>query len=184
MVFGNVEKDIIRILSAEVERKFGIKCKYGKRFDVPREAYSKFRKQYLGDYILEFASRLNGSGKVLAVTDADLYTRGVNFIFGLAKINGNSCVVSIHRLREEFYGRKSDYNLLLERTIKESFHELGHVFGLKHCSDFNCVMKFSKDICEVDMKSMNFCENHEKILFKNIKKYSATYIMHRENFVL
>ncbi len=173
MVFGNVEKDIVRILSGEIKRKFGIKCKYGKRFDVPIEAYSKFRKQYLGDYLLELASRLNGYGKALAVTDVDLYTKGVNFIFGLAKINGNSCVLSIHRLREEFYGRKSDYDLLIERTIKEAFHELGHVFGLKHCSDFGCVMKFSRDVCEVDMKSRDFCSSHEKILFKNIRRYFA-----------
>ncbi len=172
MVFGDVEKNIVKILSGEIKRKFGIKCKYGRRYDVPPEAYSKIRGQYLGDFLLEYASRLNGRGKVLALTDVDLYTRGVNFIFGLAKMNGNSCIVSLHRLREEFYGRRSDYDLLLERTIKEAFHELGHVFGLRHCPDFSCVMRFSKNICEVDMKSMDFCENHEKRLFNSIKIYS------------
>ena len=38
-------------------------------------------------------------------------------------------VVSLHRLRSEFYGEEADANLLFQRTLKEAVHEFGHALG-------------------------------------------------------
>lgn len=69
----------------------------------------------------------------MGITKVDLYEKGMNFVFGVASEKLRSAVVSIHRLRPEFYGRPSNDELLIERTVKEVMHELGHVFGLSHC---------------------------------------------------
>jgi len=40
------------------------------------------------------------------------------------KVSGPAAVVSLHRLRQEFYGLAPDKELLCQRLLKESIHEL------------------------------------------------------------
>jgi archaemetzincin len=44
-----------------------------------------------------------------------------------------------------------------ERLGKECVHELGHVFGLLHCADPQCVMARSASIVHVDVKRAVLC---------------------------
>jgi archaemetzincin len=78
-------------------------------------------------------------------------------VFGEAECPGKTAVISVHRLKPEFYERKPDEDLLLERTTKEAVHELGHTFGLQHCPNPFCVMYFSNSIFETDRKQSLFC---------------------------
>jgi archaemetzincin len=41
--------------------------------------------------------------------------------------------------------------------VKEAVHELGHMFGLDHCSDLRCVMHFSNSLADTDRKGRDFC---------------------------
>jgi len=43
------------------------------------------------------------------------------------------------------------------RAVKEAVHELGHTFGLDHCSDPRCVMHFSNMLADTDRKGREFC---------------------------
>ena len=72
---------------------------------------------------------------ILGVTDVDLAIPMLSFLFGQAQLDGRVAVVSLCRLHQEFYGLPADRGLLRERTVKEVLHELGHTFGLAHCSD-------------------------------------------------
>jgi archaemetzincin len=137
-------------------------CLLGASLRVPSTAYNDLRKQYDANIILGRLSReAIGGNKVLALTKLDLYTSScnLNFIFVQAQCPGRVALVSLHRLNPVFYGQSFDYKLLLERTIKESVHELGHTFGLSHCSNPKCVMSFSNSIVDVDNKRPVFCEN-------------------------
>jgi archaemetzincin len=66
-------------------------------------------------------------------------------------------VVSLHRLANEFYGLPRDDALLRHRLEKEIVHELGHMFGLYHCHQFECVMRSSTYVEEIDLKREEFC---------------------------
>jgi archaemetzincin len=66
--------------------------------------------------------------------------------------------MSTYRLRQQFYGLPADPRLLFARAEKEATHELGHAYGLKHCRSFDCVMRFSNSVEEVDLKACNFCQ--------------------------
>ena len=45
------------------------------------------------------------------------------------------------------------------RILKEILHEVGHlILGPDHCLNNSCVMRFSKDIKEIDDKSNELCE--------------------------
>jgi archaemetzincin len=81
----------------------------------------------------------------------------LTFVFGEAQLEGRCALVSLHRLREEFYGLPGSDALLRERLLKESVHELGHTFGLRHCDDWTCVMASTHAVERLDVKSVEFC---------------------------
>lgn len=136
-------------------------------------AYHPVRGQYLSSKILEEMVKIMPSDgvKVIGVTNVDLCTLVREFVFGTALFNGKVALVSLFRLRQEFYGLRPDEELLINRTIKEMNHELGHTFGLKHCRDYRCCMYFSNSIDEIDNKSKEFCEVCREDLEIVFKKY-------------
>ena len=129
-------------------------------YDIEK-TYSKERGQYFSSQIIGDISQLtvNAKGKILLITDADLYVPVLTFVFGEAQLNGKHSIVSVCRLHEEFYSGISDEELLHRRTMKEVLHEIGHCFGLLHCIDWDCVMHTSQGIEEVDIKGEFYCKN-------------------------
>jgi len=95
--------------------------------------------------------------KVLGVVDVDLFIPILTFVFGEAQLRGIGSVVSMHRLNNKFYGLPEDSKLLAERLVKEAVHELGHNFGLVHCSNQDCVMRSSTYVEDIDQKSLEMC---------------------------
>ncbi len=100
--------------------------------------------------------------RVLGVTELDLYVPNLNFIFGQAQMGGRTALISLVRLREEFWRRRPNERLLRERTLKEAVHELGHTFGLEHCPNPKCVMHFSNSLADTDVKDSWFCPECKK----------------------
>jgi archaemetzincin len=94
-------------------------------------------------------------GKVLGVTDQDLFIPILTYVFGEAQLDGRCAICSTARLREgvELAGPR----LLVERLAKEAVHEVGHAFGLLHCDAAGCVMGRSAAVAGVDAKSHRFC---------------------------
>lgn len=149
-----------RIL-VELNRKFRSPLKIlNIEYDIEK-TFSEERGQYFSTQIIADTSELTGNvnGKVLLITDADLYVPVLTFVFGEAQLKGKHAIVSVCRLHEEFYSGISDEELLFTRTIKEVLHELGHCFGLLHCVDWDCVMHSSQGIEEVDIKGEFYCRN-------------------------
>jgi archaemetzincin len=46
----------------------------------------------------------DAGARLLAVTSLDLYVPVLTLVFGEAQLDGNCAVVSLRRLRQEFYG--------------------------------------------------------------------------------
>jgi archaemetzincin len=86
----------------------------------------------------------------LGLTDRDLYVPRLNFVFGLALREGGVALVSWHRLT-------GGDTALGTRIAKEVIHEVGHLEGLNHCPDEDCVMWFSNTLWETDRKRADFC---------------------------
>ena len=83
----------------------------------------------------------NNTGKILGITELDLYSTVFSYVFGEAELDGRAAIVSIHRFKDEVYGLPESREKLQKRLIREAIHEIGHTFGLKHCDDIDCVMR-------------------------------------------
>jgi len=99
-----------------------------------------------------------GEERVVGVADVDLYVSRLNFVFGEADVGSGTTIVSLCRLRQEYYGLAPDGVLFLERATKEIVHEVGHTFGLGHCPNNKCVMHFSNSLADTDLKEAHFCD--------------------------
>jgi archaemetzincin len=97
--------------------------------------------------------------RFLAIADVDLYIPILKYVFGEAQMGGPCAVVSIHRLRQEFYGLAPDRPLLSQRLLKESVHELGHTLDLRHCQDYRCVMASSHSVEWIDLRESTMCDS-------------------------
>jgi len=134
---------------------------------VPKEAYNEARHQYHSTRVLakiiDHVKKLDVD-TVLGVTTLDLYVPSLNFVFGEAHFPGKVALISLFRLKPEFYGQPADKRLLYERAVKEAVHEVGHTLGLAHCRNSSCVMFFSNSILDTDRKKSLFCEKCSTIV--------------------
>jgi archaemetzincin len=135
--------------------------------DVPAAAFNPQRRQYRGEFFLKSA-RDEGVDRVLVITNCDLYTDNLNFIFGLADVRQKSAVISLCRLRAG-----ADRETFHLRVVKEAVHELGHTWGLSHCLDPRCVMRFSNSLEDTDRKSTAWCRSCERKLEKSSGRLSS-----------
>jgi len=122
-------------------------------------AFDPVRNQYHSTAILQRLDTRPPDPQVrlLGITDLDLYVPVLTFVFGEAQMGGRCALVSVHRLREEFYGLPASQDLLHERLTKEAVHELGHTFGLRHCENWHCVMASTHAVERLDTKGADFC---------------------------
>jgi archaemetzincin len=129
---------------------------------IPQNAFEKKRNQYNSNVILNevkvFVTKNADFHCALGVVDKDIFTTGLNYVFGEAYTPGNAALISLWRLKPEFYKDKPDIALYALRALKESIHEVGHTLGVKHCPRSLCVMHFSNSIFETDKKQSLLCD--------------------------
>jgi len=163
---GNIADEIIDELKGRVGGIFHCPVEIKAGFGDLAQAYNPERKQYLSSKLLASLKKSQRDERVVGVADVDLYIPRLNYVFGEADVGSGTAIVSLCRLRQEFYGLAPDEALFLERATKEIVHELGHTFGLGHCPNNKCVMHFSNSLADTDFKEASFCSScRPKIIF-------------------
>lgn len=163
---GKIDAFVLEHLQRNLEDVFQAEVLIREERALPEDAYDARRKQYLSlPILIRLAETRRQEGqKILGVMDEDVYTPGLNFIFGQAESAGGVALISLKRLRQDFYGLPPNESLFLERALKEAVHEIGHLLGLGHCSDPRCVMHFSNSLADTDRKSYALCPTCQKRL--------------------
>lgn len=146
-----------------LKEKFHLRGEYFGDFTPPR--LNMRGNQFYADAMLFHLTKIKPPSAVaiLGITPYDIYSDGLNFVFGIASPHYRAAVVSYARLLTP------DRELFISRVRKEITHEMGHVFGLEHCTTPGCVMNFSNSLYEVDLKSENFCDRCRKKLEETLR---------------
>jgi archaemetzincin len=158
---GKVDVSLLRDLRAQIPQCLRVDCEiYPASLDAA-PSYHAERQQYHSSEILQRMQSLvrPRDWRVLAVADVDLYIPILKYVFGEAQMGGPCAVVSVHRLRQEFYGLDRDDGLVSQRLLKESVHELGHTLDLHHCQDYLCLMSSSHSVEWIDLREGAFCDS-------------------------
>ena len=145
-----------------------------KPIELPKNAYINVKSsRYRADTLIRFLRKNMDSNYnfVIGLTDKDISTTKYSNqstktikepsykyadwgIFGLGFMPGKSCIVSTYRLKEKNFR---------SRFIKICCHELGHNFGLPHCSDTTCIMQDAAEtIKTIDNVQLNLCNSCKK----------------------
>jgi len=124
---------------------------------LPLSTFDFSRRQYVAELVNEHLFRLfegvvaPGRRLVVGIVEGSGYAAGTNFVFGLASPGLGVASVYTRVLRVG-----ASEGLFLERLSKVVVHEIGHLLGLGHCSNY-CVMRFSNSLAELDEKPLSFC---------------------------
>lgn len=90
---------------------------------------------------------------LIAFTDRDLYpSADMNFVFGQASLENRVGVWSLYRL-----DNLTDAENFLKRTLKIAAHETGHIFSMRHCTKYECVMSGTNHLGETDSRPLDAC---------------------------
>jgi archaemetzincin len=91
---------------------------------------------------------------VLAITNEDLWPgKNWNFVFGQATLAERVGVWSTARMGDPV----KEAQLFVRRVLQVAVHETGHMFGIKHCTAYECCMNGSNHQAESDQTPLVFC---------------------------
>ena len=170
-----LDNDILNLLVDSISKEFAnskVTINPLLKVDI-HDFISKHRNQLRSsDFLLWILEKLKPSKeiKILVICDIDAYSGDLNFVFGEAYKGGRVAAIYLPRLRQEFYGLEPNKLVFHERIVKEAIHELGHTFGLVHCTNKLCVMHFSNSLYDTDIKGKSFCSNCKNNLRLKLKE--------------
>ncbi len=137
--------DLLDTVETTLARELDVEVRRHAVEPLPREAWYAPRKRYRADVLIEhlarFAEGESETTKVLGLTEVDISTTKGKIrdwgIFGLGYAPGPSAVVSSFRLK----GKAKNRAHVRTRVGNVAVHEVGHTFGLPHCSEDRCPMQ-------------------------------------------
>lgn len=135
----------LRNVPANLKRESG----YPKRTQI--------RTQYFLDDVLPKLLK-DDAAALIAFTNYDLYPGDTwSYVFGQATLQNRVGVWSLFRLGEMVLEKDNDKERLLLRTLKISMHETGHMFSMRHCTKYECLMSGTNHLAETDRRPLDAC---------------------------
>lgn len=179
-------KIIINILGCYYPNvNFELMKKHYSHKDLKIDCRENYYLQYnAGQTIDNLCKLIPKSGLlIIGVTVDDIYPRDEwNFVYGLANSMYGCAVFSLKRHIEEALEeyQTDDVNKIalyaIKNATKTMIHEIGHLFGIKHCIYYNCIMnghnhskeKSNPFFCPVCLRKI-----HYNLKFDIVKMYKS-----------
>lgn len=94
---------------------------------------------------------------LICLTSNDLYPGDTwNYVFGQASLEKRVGVWSLWRLERDG-AKPASEDLLLARTLKIAMHETAHMFSMRHCTKYECLMSGTNSLEETDRRPLDVC---------------------------
>ena len=157
---GEVEFMLVNRLATNIGPIFGRAVDIIKGMKVPEESYNVVRNQFYASIINAKLERVKANSRefILGVCEDDIYLPDEAFVLGYSDAVLGAAVISLYRIRQEFYGLPEDEMKIYSRLLKQSVHHSAHLFGLPSCRNPKCVNYYSQDMFHIDEKNENFCD--------------------------
>jgi len=143
------------------------------------------QEQILAGYVLDsilIKRKPKDAVVLMGITEKDLFPKPEwNYVFGLASYEDGVGVTSIYRYANG-YLTDSNFNESFLRLIKISSHEIGHMFGISHCLNANCVMNGTNSLTETDYHLARACSLCQKKLNSSIHYNNKKRLLELKNF--
>ena len=149
---GPVDPLAVSIVAAHLQSVLDLPTEIQAEQVRPDFAYLDARRQYEAGAILKHIECFSSPRPFrLGLLAGDLCVPILTYVFGESQLGGHAAVVSLYRLRDR------QAHLVYERAAKISLHEVGHLLGLEHCRTAGCLMRFSKQLEQLDQLPLMFC---------------------------
>ncbi len=163
--FGLIDPILPTIVAANIQAIVGLNTHIRSAQPRPDQAFVANRSQFDASKIIKMlAAETKGAPLKLGLIRHDLCVPILTYVYGESQMGGVAAVISTHRLFD------ADTQLLYERTAKIAIHELGHLLGLGHCWEVDCLMRFSKQLDQLDSLPMHFCAACEYEVARYLKR--------------
>lgn len=157
---GRMPQTALRVIAANIQALLETPVEMLPEVAIPEEAFQHHRCQYDAGLVLKYLARFSfpHHSRILAITDVDLCTPILTFVYGLAEVGLNLAIVSDFRLKHTKDGGMVSEDIYYERLAKVALHEIAHTFSLYHCETPKCLMRFSHGLSHLDDLDILFCE--------------------------
>jgi len=91
----------------------------------------------------------------LGITPVDIYAKDYNFLFGWANTSGG--IMSYSRFTADFNNDLPNQDRLVKRTLMQSLASVGHIYGIKRCTNPTCARAYPNSLAEHDAKEGKLC---------------------------
>lgn len=163
--FDTISFKIIETTAEFLHSFFGLEVKINEPIGsdtIPKDQQRFFdeKQQWKTKYILHELlkpSLPSDAIVMLALTDHDLYPDDDwNFVFGQASLKDGVGVWSYFRMGSP-YSPESAQLEFKKRVLKTAGHETLHMFSIKHCITYNCLLNGSNGEYESDHNPLYLC---------------------------
>jgi archaemetzincin len=146
-------REMLERMRAHSEAYFGVPAKLLDPAPMFEEALHAERGQYDSSRIIDLLSRRVPRDALvyIGITNKDLFSPGLNFVFGEASLQLRCGIYSLTRYETE------DLPLFTRRALKLVSHESGHILSIEHCVTYSCVMQGANSLEEDDGHPMHLC---------------------------
>jgi archaemetzincin len=169
---GRVPQTALRVIAANLQALLEVPVEMLPEIAIPEEAFQCLRGQYDAGLVLKHLARFAfpHHSRILAITDVDLCTPILTFVFGLSEFGLRLAIVSDFRLKCLEDGVMASEGTYYERLAKVALHEIAHTFSLYHCETPKCLMRYSPGLSHLDELDVFFCERCSFALRQNLRR--------------
>lgn len=161
---GDVNVKNVNTIKKSIETFYGYKCIVNDKVILTKDLLTQSKTRYSANKILK---KFNSERNLLIITEKDIATKKNGYnewgVIGLGYRPGNTCVVSIYRIKNTHQKK------FVDRLTKVTLHEIGHNLGLPHCSYSKyCLMNDANGtVKQIDMEKIWLCDNCKKLIRMN-----------------
>lgn len=188
--FSSVQYQIIQETVLYIEAFYGLDVNLLNVIAMPEVPDNKKRKredglQYNATFLIDDylnLDTLKDAAVLIALTGYDLYPKDDwNFVFGMASLQKRVGVWSMKRFGDPLCDSLS-YRICLDRTRKVATHEIGHMFSIKHCVRYPCVMNGSNCMEETDVHPLVLCPDCLAKLSWNLNQHPSQHLQRMSHY--